>query len=175
MQSSQLDSFSPAPTEPSYSSQQSAVTSELHNDNDLLSTPASSQSIPCPLPPSILNRANAQRHVVWEPATAAQFQDWWNDTRYGIQNATKKERKLRWDKPKVSKHWLSFKQAALIRNGEPNIICRLCHKVLIHPSLSNTGTTNMKNHLKSTSCLKGRDGGVQSDLVDILCRVWPDS
>jgi hypothetical protein len=122
-------------------------------------------------PPAILKRVNAQRHVLWDSTLAEPFLEWWAETPVGITNSSKKDRKIRWDRPKTSKHWSFFQQAASIKNGEAAIICRLCSKVLIHPSTGNSGTTNMKTHLKSSSCGQNRRGGVQKDILDLLLQV----
>jgi hypothetical protein len=122
-------------------------------------------------PPLTLQRVNIQRHVLWDSEHEVSFLAWWSETPAGIQNSRKKDRKLRWERPKTSKYWQFFKQAAHVRTGEPNIICQLCSMILIHPSTSNSGTTNMKKHVESAGCAKKRSGGVQSDILDIFNRV----
>ena len=123
-------------------------------------------------PPAIFRRVNRQRHILYDADHALAFHVWWVDTIHGRLNGESGRHKIRWDGTKSSPHWENFDQAANCATGEPLIRCKLCHKMLNHPHVANTGTNNLNIHVKSVGCRKSRnDSTAQVDLPTMMNKV----
>lgn len=101
---------------------------------------------PLPIPPS-LKRVGFGRNqcVLWSNMTRAEFIEWWLTTTFATTDPTAK--RLKWDqKNRSSEVWSSFEQAAMVDDGKPMVICKLCDTLLSHSWIN--GTSGMKHHLE---------------------------
>lgn len=93
-------------------------------------------------------------------STKDQFGVWWWQTTIGQSVKTKSSTKIKdplWAKKAVpgkqADTWEEFIQLASTVEGLPRIACKRCNKILDHPTaLSNSSTSNMKKHLKTSEC-----------------------
>jgi hypothetical protein len=84
-----------------------------------------------------------------------EFTEWWITTEYGRDKEIQKA--VQWDSErKKAVSWPSFHQVAHAKTGEPKVMCKACHAVVIHPGYRRAGTSPMKTHLKSGICVKPR-------------------
>jgi BED zinc finger len=107
-------------------------------------------------PPSTLPRlATNYAFVKWTQQYSNAFIAWWNTTQYAllVKNSPSSYHLPSWDiSKKSSSVWSSFDQAAEAKTGQPKVACRTCGRVFNHPSVKNTGTSNMSKHLKQSKC-----------------------
>lgn len=87
--------------------------------------------------------------------TRRDFVEWWLKTEYGLKQDLRKS--IKWDSDqKKSEVWQSFNQVAYEKTGEPKVMCKRCHNVIVHPGNRRAGCSPMKAHLNSTICIKPR-------------------
>lgn len=97
----------------------------------------------------------------WTKECHKDFTDWWLQTEWVLQKVADDEnddmlKLLGWNSTtRTSSYWQSFDQAALATTGEPAIICCRCQSSLSHPAVKNTGTSSLKNHLRTNACRAG--------------------
>lgn len=106
------------------------------------------------------------RAVGVTPETHDTFKTWWAQTCWYAANINKRD--LVWLKDKKSSiAWQLFDAVARAEDGKPYIQCQRCSSVLSHPYLSNSGTTLLKNHLKSKQCERraNRQGNKGGELL----------
>lgn len=80
-----------------------------------------------------------------------QFVEWWLKTEFGSNPGIQDT--IHWDGKKKSDLWESFEQVAHDKTGEPKVMCKRCHAILVHPHYRRAGSSPMKAHLKSGACL----------------------
>ncbi len=86
------------------------------------------------------------------------FINWWNNTTSAQRiKASDKEYHPRWDS-RARRHaaWDNYQQCAREHDGEPFLMCLHCKAFLRHPTVRNTGTTNIISHINSAVCKKRR-------------------
>jgi hypothetical protein len=98
----------------------------------------------------------------WSQEHHTQFIEWWVATSWVVRRVTANKasksnndfvKLLSWDsKARTSVYWTSFNQAAHWTSGEPVVVCCKCGMSLTHPSVKNTGTNVLKNHLGTKTC-----------------------
>ena len=96
----------------------------------------------------ILYNSNAEMEC-----SRTQFVEWWLKTEFGSKKDTYDS--IRWDGKKKSDLWESFDQVAHEKTGEPKVMCKRCHTVLVHPNHRRAGCSPMKAHLKGGACRIG--------------------
>ncbi len=80
------------------------------------------------------------------------FYNWWTQTSHA--NLLKQRGKTqKWGASRRSSAWwIHFAEGATFPQGCPKLRCKYCSRLLEHPYVKNTGTTAMRNHLKSINC-----------------------
>ena len=107
-------------------------------------------------PPSTLPRlATNYAFIKWTLQHVDAFSTWWVTTQYArlVQSDPSSYHTPPWNSTKKSSNvWTSFDQVAEAKTGQPKVACRTCDRVFNHPSVKNTGTSNMSKHLKQSKC-----------------------
>lgn len=80
-----------------------------------------------------------------------QFVDWWLTTEFGARKEL--QTTIRWDGKKKSDVWERFDQVAHEKTGEPKVKCKQCHAIIVHPNHHRAGSSPMKGHLTTSTCL----------------------
>jgi hypothetical protein len=80
-----------------------------------------------------------------------QFVAWWITTEFGSKENAKES--IRWDGKKKSEIWASFDQVAHEKTGEPKVMCKHCQSTIVHPNHHRAGSSPMKGHLTTSTCL----------------------
>ena len=119
-------------------------------------------------PPTSLSRSLDNQAVLYPLGDSIKcdiFQAWWDLTPYGVQLPISK--RPRWGKQSTHQNsvWPYFTEGADIMQGEPKAICKLCGKVIVHPTPKNSGTRAFWNHLNSDRC---QDEGERPPLLQQL-------
>lgn len=141
---------------------QSDDTPDLPNSQPTVtSIPASDFTLPrrYPRAPDSLERVGPTLRKFWilynsDPRmehSRNQFVEWWLKTEFGSNPGTQDT--IHWDGKKRSVLWESFEQVAHDKTGEPKVMCKRCHAILVHPNYRRAGSSPMKVHLKSGACL----------------------
>jgi BED zinc finger len=138
------------------------MASSLHSDAEIDYTQSSildetSQSgIDVNGPPSILPRLGTNyAFVKWTQQHIDTFTTWWATTQYArlVKSDPSSHHTPPWNSTKKSSNvWTSFDQVAEAKTGHPKVACRTCGRIMNHPSIKNTGTSNMSKHLKQSKC-----------------------
>ena len=96
-------------------------------------------------PPPLNALVLAGTSVLWSNMTRAEIIEWWLTTTFATTDPTAK--RLKWhQKNRSSEVWSSFEQAAMVDDGKPMVICKLCDTLLSHSWIN--GTSGMKHHLE---------------------------
>jgi hypothetical protein len=126
-------------------------TTSSSQTTSLSQTSPSHSEIPAGL--ELVSRSGGKDKFILYPLTDdAVFQIWWNQTPHG-RLLKQQGRKQKWgESRRNSSWWTHFAEGATFPQGRPKIRCKYCSRLLEHPYVKNTGTTAMKNHLKSINC-----------------------
>lgn len=81
--------------------------------------------------------------------TRTDFTNWWLQTEFGMNKDI--QNNIHWDHKKRASVWEYFDQVAHERTGEPKVMCKRCHTVLVHPNVRRGGTSPIKAHLKGNT------------------------
>lgn len=112
-----------------------------------------------PGPPG-LRLTDDKRYVLWDagPEYQQTFLDWWSTTTAAIRitNSSKENHPCWTSHIRRHKAWDNYQQCAKYHDGEPHLVCIWCAAYLRHPTVKNTGTTNLIAHLKAGACKKKR-------------------
>ncbi|KAJ6039228.1 hypothetical protein N7460_007260 [Penicillium canescens] len=139
-----LDNLSDIPSDgaiyftPSALSQQ---TSTLTPDGD-----SARPLIVPPVPPTLerVGPTTNQKHfILWTEEMNDEFCGWWLMTEYGSQM----KRNI-FEKRRQADCWKHFYQVAMIQNGSPKVMCKVCSQVIIHPAVGNRGTSSLNKHVR---------------------------
>jgi hypothetical protein len=116
-----------------------------------------------PHPPDTLSRSKCNGVVLWEDEKKELFQSWFRTTPYfkhlsafNHDHTGRRTVKLP-DFGSLTRRadmWQHFEEGAEFFRGEAKIVCKLCQKIMAHPSSQAGSTTNMVRHLKSEFCMK---------------------
>jgi hypothetical protein len=98
--------------------------------------------------------------------TRAQFVEWWLSTGFGSKEDIRDA--IHWDGKKKSDLWESFEQVAHEKTGEPKVMCKRCHALLVHPHHRRGGTSPLKAHLKGGTCLATKKKGSIGQLLQSM-------
>ena len=71
------------------------------------------------------------------------FDTWWTSMKVETKHA------IVWKSSRHASAWRFFRHCAIAENGNPGVICIVCHQVLSHPS--ENGTSTMGKHLLTKS------------------------
>ncbi len=110
-------------------------------------------------------------HVLFDRSNKCAFQLWWKRTPYGRQVMARDP-----DLPDPDwgsahhrlKAWENFIEAANFTSGKPCLFCCQRGKLLKHPLKNDTSAGNLKNHLKTRSCI---DGATEKLLLELGSRM----
>jgi hypothetical protein len=94
--------------------------------------------------------------VLYNAEKDRRFRRWWSQTTYAmaIMEETQGFNDPDWGASgRRSDARQYFIEAANIKSGEPSIFCLCCERKLVHPISPGCSAGNMKNHLKTQSCL----------------------
>jgi hypothetical protein len=113
------------------------------------------QRPPNPAPSWLETRFN---HVLFDRRNTRVFKLWWERTPYGqqVKAGNPNFPDPDWGSAnRRSKAWDNFIEAADSTSGKPCIFCYRCERSLKHPPKNHTSAGNLKNHLKTRSCIQG--------------------
>lgn len=137
----------------------------------ILSAPDSDFTFPPPRPraPDTLARVGPkfrQNWILYSNMAKTDFVEWWLKTDFGSKREVRNT--IHWDGRKSSKCWEQFEQVAHEKTGEPKVMCKRCHNILVHPHHRRAGSSPMQAHLKGSGCrsLIPRKQGVDQLLQD---------
>ncbi len=97
-------------------------------------------------------------HVPYNAEKDRRFWRWWSQITYAtaIMEETQGFNDPDWGASgRRSDAWQYFIEAANIESGELSIFCLRCERKLVHPISTGCSASNMINHLKTQSCLRG--------------------
>lgn len=114
-----------------------------------------------PHPPDTLRRSKCNGVVLWEDGKRDLFQSWFSTTPFfELLSASNHDHGRTVKLPDFGSSsrradmWQHCEEGAGLLRGEGKIVCKLCGKVMTHPSSQGGSTTNMVRHLKSEACMK---------------------
>jgi hypothetical protein len=141
------------PPTSSSDSSQNASDSTVDISSDSLSSPTSSNLLSPPPGLEVASRSGGKDKVILYPLiNETLFYGWWTQTIYA-QTLRQRGKKHKWGQARRnSSLWTHFAEAATFPQGRPKLRCKYCSRLLEHPFIKNTGTTAMKNHLKTSTC-----------------------
>ena len=138
-------------------------------------------------PPSQMELTRSGKIVIYKKEYAKVFGKWFGTTPYGqfverldqAREVDSKSVKIphkipEWDNPKrKGKVWAWFWEGSECLQGMPRVICKSCEQAMQHPGAVNQGTTNMRDHLRSSGCERQgkRSSATQSAIDQHLHRV----
>jgi hypothetical protein len=122
------------------------------------------------LPPGLLPVANAPNYVAWSLEKHAVFLEWWYKTLWGRDDplVCKDTKRVKWERIHSSNAWSNFNQVAHHLTGEPALCCKYCGQILKHPTLKNTGTSNLSGHLQQSKCRGQKRSHDNENVRDML-------
>lgn len=138
-------------------------------------------------PPSQMELTRSGKIVIYKKEYAEVFEKWFNTTPYAQfverlnqtretdPNSVKIPHKLpEWDNPRrKGKVWVWFWEGSECLQGMPKVVCKSCEQSMQHPGAVDQGTTNMRDHMKSSGCERKakRSSATQSAIDQHLHRV----
>ena len=112
--------------------------------------PLSSQQPPPDL--ELVSRGGKDKFIVHPLRDDTSFLIWWEETSYAVLLRQRGKHHKWGESRRNSAWWTHFAEGATFPQGHPRLRCKYCGRLLKHPYIRNTGTTAMRNHLRSTNC-----------------------